>query len=712
MNSSSNHSLGFGSNHSTASRDCKGRPRRRVPELEVSLWNETGLGPTAAEQRVIRVSQQLFFARRMDFLDALEGWACHERCHWIEEGRVEQIESQMESQFGFKPLKVDDETRWKAKVMRQDAEKEDSAEKDKQQLGVAVSILNKLSWTNIGKLTVKFSEAVTNTSGSSQLTTAHEDHSSHDELPDTDERLQRKLVRETMTLLLQKAMLEPHFSELYATFAANLTRVDQEFRIVLLDLCRVQFKETGKEMKAPEGALCPNEEQVYDESLQKLKKKSIGLMKFIGELYKRELIKATTMMGCLKRLMQPDDAEKIECFAQLMATIGARLESEIDGANGSSSVVNARDFDIMWRHVYSMAGRPFSLAGSVAPEVEIESVAPNVRIRFLMQDLIDLKDKNWESHQRHKEEKARTIEEIHKEVAMEKVPRSQLERVRSAPDRSKSLSFNKGHRRDRRRPQELDQSSIQSSTNAVPRSRVLTPPRAMRRTVSDSLGGLQYKKSPKRAQAEVLARPRLPPVGSAPGTEFPDPEKCKEKTKSILRDFFVGDDLSEAIFSIKEIVGGGTEGCISRGAAVVESGILMVMEMKEENVAKFKTIVERCLSEKVLDHSSIARGLREPIAFLRDIEIDAPRAGDFLADMIAAWTVVSEGHPLSLKSIMLRQSELPERAAEFSAQVLALRGVAVSDDDVELIQALFKKNGKHVEMSPKDILELVKDNTK
>ena len=84
--------------------------------------------------------------------------------------------------------------------------------------------------------------------------------------------------------------------------------------------------------------------------------------------------------------------------------------------------------------------------------------------------------------------------------------------------------------------------------------------------------------------------------------EYHEPKKCGEKTKTILKEFFVAGDVEDAVLSIDELVGlGDDEGHVVRGAAVVEAGVLLVMEMKELQVIQFQTLMAHCLVMNALD---------------------------------------------------------------------------------------------------------------
>ena len=83
--------------------------------------------------------------------------------------------------------------------------------------------------------------------------------------------------------------------------------------------------------------------------------------------------------------------------------------------------------------------------------------------------------------------------------------------------------------------------------------------------------------------------------------------------------------------------------------------------------------MKECLTQGKVPMESVAFGLRDPLEFLRDVEIDAPLASKFMARMIAEWmTTTPIGKPLSF-SLFLQAPEYFKtdgRPAEFLKQIL------------------------------------------
>ena len=704
-----------------------GPPKRKKShsiELDLPLLNSTGDGPTPEAKKVVRVSFETLLSRRMKNLDRPDGWSTHERIIWKAADRVEAIEQEMKVHFDFKPLEINDDTRWKPKVMKDPEAQKKEEEDNKERLRRGIAILNKLSWTNLEKLTVQFLEAL----GVSSIKETG-DGTTEDE-NNEEVGLCQNLLKDSMSLVLEKAMTEPHFAELYAGFSSKLSVAHTGFRNVLLALCKEKFDEAHKE---EEDNMADNESKKA--KLQK--KKSIGLMRFIGELYKNQLMKGRIMVSCLQLLLCPDDEEKLECYTQLMITIGGRLHQTIEKHASTSPDAKAAtvELDNLWRKTYSMAGRP--CPRKLVKKDFIGPTAPSNRIKFLLQDLVDLKENDWIPHLRHRQEKAKTIEEIHQEVLREEEEAAR--KSNANPKRvMRSQSFNQTKSRDMqvKRSNSFNNDAKQSRTpNGTPsrspekggRGRGRGPGRGRgttRLTKSDSLSTLQSHLIP-ASPARLSGLPSSPvkrerSLNRSPSetlidfkiVEYLEPGECGEKMKATLKELFVGGDFHDAVQSVEELVGLFDEGDVARGSAVVEAGVLLVMEMKEKEVATFQTLIEKCLEEDNLPRRSLAQGLREPIEFLRDIEIDAPKAGGFLADIVSSWIKSDkDDDPVTLHKLLECHSAPPKRLDEFAIDVLARRLGEISDRELEVVQRLIAKSGGN-QKSNEEIRSWVKERQK
>lgn len=698
---------------------------------------------------------------------AVEWWTPYEKCWWDDDdSRVERIANEQALYFNFQPLSVNEATRWKRRQERLSQQEpiqleenaDDNLIRPAETEAAILAILNKLSWTNIDKLTPQFIEglSVNKDQRIADLSISKPDSSV------ASATVSPSLVRSTMAIVVDKAMLEPHFAALYAKLTVNLSQCHKLFKKTVLSLCQEQFEATGREdsdrktddlvtAQTTESAATSNGNNLgQQKSLALLaRKKSIGLMIFIGELYVMRLIKVEIMISCCERLLVPDDEEKLESFCKLMTTIGKRLyeqENEQKSVASSNGHTNSNSSaSHLWKTVYGMAGKPQPNGQSV-PNV----VVPSTRIKFLLQALVELKENNW-TQVRHEHEKAKTLSQIHAQVAAEakrgpitKTASAVLKRAQSGGSLFQTTSggtFSKGP--DGTSDQSLQQSTVISSEHSdgfstVPAKPIRDKLRRAKSEVSGSAAAtLQYQQRmgapfvshmpctlqqqqeqspPVRMPYAMSAvaihnyRPRLPSHSEDDFVVDSDPQpwdrdEVGDRTKTLLKEYFVNGNLREAMTLVDEMVLGGgivpAADRVERGVAVVQTGVLMVMEMKDEQVGKFLQVISKCLDDQMLDPASLIVALSDPLDFLRDIEIDAPLAGRLLATIVASWLEkkVNDNGMTAIPSLEALIQQAPDgfclgdaRPAEFVAQILMQRSGEVTDAEYAVLAAVMNEN--------------------
>jgi translation initiation factor 4G len=149
------------------------------------------------------------------------------------------------------------------------------------------------------------------------------------------------------------------------------------------------------------------EEADLDEKMMKLKKRMLGNIKFIGELYKKGLISSKIMHACVAELIgttddrgelsgfkKEQDIEDLELLCKFLQTVGGTLESK---ANSSQKVQIDLYFDRL-------------------KQLSKDKVIP-ARIRFRLEEIIALRVNGWK--ERREQDGPATIEEIHKKIEQE-----------------------------------------------------------------------------------------------------------------------------------------------------------------------------------------------------------------------------------------------------------------------------------------------------
>mmetsp|Transcript_8769 Transcript_8769/g.11512 ORF Transcript_8769/g.11512 Transcript_8769/m.11512 type:complete len:948 (+) Transcript_8769:490-3333(+) len=143
----------------------------------------------------------------------------------------------------------------------------------------------------------------------------------------------------------------------------------------------------------------------FEEKRFIIKKRMLGNIRFIGELYKKDMLKENIMHDCLNHLLLLDhdkgkkkivipDEQDLESLGKLLCTIGKKID-------------NPKSKDNMERYIQKML------------KIK-ESKGVSARTRFMIQDVVDLRKNHWVP--RRQEVQAKTIKQIRKEAEREMGP--------------------------------------------------------------------------------------------------------------------------------------------------------------------------------------------------------------------------------------------------------------------------------------------------
>jgi translation initiation factor 4G len=218
------------------------------------------------------------------------------------------------------------------------------------------------------------------------------------------------MVATILTLIVEKAQTEPHFSAMYAQLCKNLANRNKLWKSKILAHCQSEFEhDIAYHTKKLDERLMNNSADDMDKSsntnatdendreylVLQVRKKYLGHVQFIGELFKLKLIKLDIMIWCLSRLLFSKDnvdEDDLECFARLMTIVGAQAESLVK--KGKCHAVAEEKWHQCWDRVYFLTGRKKkqSVKQDVAAEQAEEEKPPKIssRIKFLLVDLLEL----------------------------------------------------------------------------------------------------------------------------------------------------------------------------------------------------------------------------------------------------------------------------------------------------------------------------------
>ncbi|CAN7946332.1 unnamed protein product, partial [Ixodes hexagonus] len=154
-------------------------------------------------------------------------------------------------------------------------------------------------------------------------------------------------LNKVIDLVFEKALDEPNFSVPYANMCKHLAMFEVpmssngtekvNFRKLLLLKCQKEFeKDKGEDIRkaeqrkkieeaATEEEKAKIREEMADEE-KRSKRRSLGNIRFIGELYNLNMLTAPIMYDCLRRLLNSNDEDSLECLCKLLITIGKELD--------------------------------------------------------------------------------------------------------------------------------------------------------------------------------------------------------------------------------------------------------------------------------------------------------------------------------------------------------------------------------------------------
>ncbi|KAJ5282588.1 MIF4-like type 1/2/3 [Penicillium chrysogenum] len=242
-----------------------------------------------------------------------------------------------------------------------------------------------------------------------------------------------RTLRQVIQLTFEKATDEAHWAPMYAKFCKSMLEsmspeIKDEnirdrngtvvaggslFRKYLLNRCQEEFERGWKTNlpAKPEGTteeIAMMSDEYYIAAAAK--RRGLGLVKFIGELYKLGMLTERIMHECVKKLVDyegvPDEAE-VESLTSLLRTIGASLDASEKGP---------------------------AMMDAYFVRIHMMMETPNLpsRLRFMLLDIIDLRAARWNSKDADKG--PQTIVEI-REAAARAAQAAEAERQRQSSNR-------------------------------------------------------------------------------------------------------------------------------------------------------------------------------------------------------------------------------------------------------------------------------------
>jgi len=455
-----------------------------------------------------------------------------------------------------------------------------------------------------------------------------------------------KFQQGIIAIIYDKAITEPNFCEMYAQCCRALNdlcvsvkskpskikgdddsgKKDPSFRQVLLTRCQGEFERVPP-VHPGEGA----SEAELGEHAKKVdagKKRNKGNVKFVGELYKVELVTEKVMHQCIRKLLnniKDPPSEDIEALCQLLRTVGKNLADD--------------------PRCEKMLEQYFERMTLLCEEEDLP-----VRLKFMVKDILELRDNDWTLRRHQVETGPKKLSDVQQEYAQNSNPgkggkgmTSYMTELRAKAEANKGKPM-------------APPPGAKGSGRGAGSSRFGAP--TGRAGMSQQQPGAGFAHVPGAGgNVQFITKESGGRRGSVEPTTL-DPETYNRQLGGLLAELLASGDAAEACSGVAAL--------LADFDKAVERLYLEVLEGSAKDRSLVVELVRLVLQKQVVTKAHVVKALTKVLNTVDDLVCDVPLAGSYVGEYIADLAA----HDLVALQALKAPLEHSGRAADIASGIL------------------------------------------